>query len=477
MSATPRLEWRCAHRGAPRRRHLQALAALRARVGRSEAEPPEPAPLVLVHCGDGGWRRPAAGASLGCEVVHVRLEGEAALDQAAALVRAALRFAEEAGDLRGPRRGPLAALGRPPLDVRASLCPGTGRCRICIECCPAGALRPGPGGPPAVAAGACTSCGECLVRCPAGALGQAHAPWPALNARLQSLLAGAGPVALVPYERPEPPPPDGPRQVAQPDLPWVMPMELPRGALGAGVILRGLELGAAAVCAVVPRDDGRCEAGVVAAMALARALGQGDRVALARSLDEALEWHRRPPRPAHPPPAPPERDPARRPDARAIAVGMWRRDASGTPRRILGQHAPGGVAAVRGEECTLCGLCVAACPTGALSQRRERTVALRFDSSLCPYPCGRCDSACPVRALTVSAEFRLPPEQVTLVARAGVCAVCGQAWPEAATIAALGPKLESGDAPALFRFLGSCPDCRSRALLSSLPASAAAACE
>ena len=280
-------------------------------------------------------------------------------------------------------------------------------------------------------------------------------------------------MALVLYERPEPPPPDGPREVAQPDLSWIAPLELPRGALGPGVILRGLELGAAAVCAVVPRDDGRCQAGAMAAMALARALGRGDRVALVRSFDEAMERHRRPPLPAHPPPEPPAREPARRPDARAIALGMWRRDASGAPRRILGQHAPGGVAAVRAEECTLCGLCVAACPTGALAQRRERTVALRFDSSLCPYPCGRCESACPVRALSVSPELRLPPEEVTLVARAGVCAVCGQTWPEAATIAALGPRLASREASALLRFLGSCPDCRSRALVASLPASAA----
>lgn len=477
MSAIPRLEWRCRHRGASRERHLQALAALRARLGRSDAGSLEPVPLVLAQCGDGGRPRMATGARLGCEVVHVRVDGEAAVEQAAALVRAAMRFAEEAGDLRGPRRGPLAALGRPPLDVRAPLCPGTGRCRICIECCPAGALRPGADGHPAVAGAACTSCGECVAQCPAGALGHAHAPWPALNARLESLLAGAGarPVALVPYERPEPPSPDGPRETAQPGVPWIMPLELPRRALGAGVILRGLELGAAAVCAVVPRGDGRCQAGVEAAMALARAVGQGERVALVRSLDEALERHRRPPTPAHPRPEPPAREPARRPDARAIALGLWQRDPSRTPRHISGRNAPGGVAAVRGEECTLCGLCVAACPTGALTQRRERMVALRFDSSLCPYPCGRCESACPVRALAVSPEFRLPPEDVTLVARAGICAVCGETWPGAATVAALGPKLALPEASDLLRFLGSCPECRSRALGSSLLSVSAAA--
>jgi ferredoxin len=280
-------------------------------------------------------------------------------------------------------------------------------------------------------------------------------------------------VALVPYQRAEPPPPDGPRETAQPHLPWIMPVELPRGALGEGLVLRALELGAAAVCAVAPRDDPRCEAGVEAAIALARAVGQGDRVALARSLDEAIERFRRPPPPAQPPPEPPEREPGQRPDARAIAVRTWR-EASGAPRRISGRYAPGGVAAVNAVECTLCGLCVAACPTGALTQRRERVVALRFDSSLCPYPCGRCESACPVRALAVSREFRLPPEDVTLVARAGICAVCGQTWPGAATVAALGPKVAPGEGSALLRFLGSCPDCRARALGSSLPVSDAA---
>ena len=388
---------------------------LRARVGRFEAEPPEPAPLVLIHCGERGERRIATGGRLGCEIVHVRVDGEAAIDQAAALVRGAMRFAEEAGDLRGPRRGPLAGLG--------------------------------------------------------GAAGHANAPWPALNARLEALLAGAnaGPVALVLSERSEPLPADGPRETAQPDVPWLLPLELPRGALDPGIVLRALELGAAAVCAVVPREDAQCAARIEAASALAHAVGEGDRVTLARSFDDAIERLRRPLRPAHPPPEPVAREPAQRPDARAIALSMWRRDTSRTPRRITGPGAPGGAAAVNGDACTLCGLCVAACPTGALTRHRERMVALRFDSSRCPYPCGRCESACPVRALTVSPELCLPPEQVTLVARAGTCASCGELWPEAASVAALGPKLASGEAPALLRFLSSCPNCRSRALGSSLP--------
>jgi ferredoxin len=381
-----------------------------------------------------------------------------------------MRFAEEVGDLRGPRRGPLAVLGRPPLEVRGLLCPGSARCHVCIESCPARALRPGADGHPTIGGGACTSCGECIARCPQGALGHAHAPWPALNARLEALLANAraGPVALVLSERSEPPPPDGPRETAQPDVPWIMPMELPRGALGAGIVLRALELGAAAVCAVVPGDDARCAAGVEAAIALACAVGEGDRVSLARSLDEAIERLRGPLRPAHPASEPVPREPTQRPDARTIALSMWRQDESRTPRCISGPGAPGGAVAVNGDGCTLCGLCVSACPTGALAQRRERTVALRFDSSLCPFPCGRCESACPVRALTVSPELRLPPEHVTLVARAGTCARCGELWPEAASVAALGPKLAPGDAPALLRFLSTCPDCRSRALGSSL---------
>jgi ferredoxin len=221
------------------------------------------------------------------------------------------------------------------------------------------------------------------------------------------------------------------------------------------------------VCAVVPREEARCAVRIEAATALAHAVGEGERVTLARSFDEAIERLRRPLRPVHPRPEPVAREPGQRPDARAIALCMWRRDASRTPRRITGPGAPGGAAAVNGDACTLCGLCVGACPTGALTQHRERTVALRFDSSLCPCPCGRCESACPVGALTVSPELRLPPEQVTLVARAGTCASCGELWPEAASVAALGHTLVSGAAPALLRFLSSCPGCRSLALGSS----------
>lgn len=453
-----------------RARHLEALAVLRARVG-GGAELPGPAPLVLAHCGEAFDPRATAGARLGAEVVRVRVDGAAALATATSLVRGALRFAGEVGDLRGPRGGPLAALGPPPMQIDASSCPGSARCRTCVECCPARALRPGDGGGPVAAAGACTSCGECVARCPRGALGHAHAPWSALNARLEALLedGGGGPWTLVLSEATGPPPPDRPRETSQPVVPGIVPMELPPGTLRAGVVLRALELGAATVCAVAPDEDGACREGVLAAQALARAAGEGARIRIARSREEAIAAAGGSSPPAPPAPERVAREPARRPDAAAIALSMWRRHVPLAPRRVSGRGVPGGVAAVDGEACTFCGLCLAACPTGALTLHRERVVTLRFDPALCPLPCGQCQAACPSRALTLSPELHLPPEPLTLVARAGICARCGGLWPEAATVAALGRKMAAGGKPAaLLRFVSWCPECRTRALGAAL---------
>lgn len=467
-AALPRIEALCTHRGAARREHLQSLAALCARAGpASDAGSLDRGPLVLVHCGERGARRVATGALLGCEVVHVRLGDPALLEQATDLVRGAVRFAEQVGDLRGPRRGPLARLGSAPVDVSGS-CPGAARCGVCMDACPARALRPGEDGRPKARAGACTFCGECVGRCPLGAMSFSHAPWRALDARLRALLANADarPVAVVLRERSEPPLPDDPTETDQPLVPWLLPLELPRGTLCAGVVLRALELGAAAVYAIVPCDDAPCAARMDAVIAFARAIGSGGRVARACSLDEVVARVRQAPPPL-PRLEPVARDPARRPDAMAIALSLWR-GASGTPLRLTGPGAFGGAAAVDEDACTLCGLCVAACPTGALAQRRSRTVALELDSSRCPDRCGRCESACPERALTISPEVRLPPEHATLVERAGSCAACGEPWPGAASVAALRSRLGGEERPALLAFLATCPGCRSRALGASL---------
>lgn len=468
---------RCTHRGDVKREHLRLLATLRPKLG-LESDPGASAqPLVLIHCGERLTRdtnEEATRACLGCEVVHVRLDTPDAADQTMLLTRAAVRFADEVGDLRGPRRGPLAHFDRPPIALAPALCPGLERCGICVESCSARAIAPGNDGRPRARPGACTFCGDCIIRCPTGALGFTHAPWRAIHARLEALLKGSAvqPVALVLWERPEPLSPAETRVTEQPRIPWILPMELPRGTLGVGILLRAIELGAGVVCAVVDRDDASCIARVLSAIEFARAIGRIGAITMAYSVNEATaRVAERPPRPGSSGEETCE-DPERRPDAAAIAFRLWRgaaAEAEPAPMQITDAGAFGGMVSVEKEACTLCGLCTAACPTGALTLRREKTVALSFDSRLCGSPCGHCASACIAKALTVSAELRLPPTQTTLVARAGTCAVCGQLWPEAANVAAFGPRLAAGGmVKALGSFLAMCPDCRLQNLSKSL---------
>ena len=57
------------------------------------------------------------------------------------------------------------------------------------------------------------------------------------------------------------------------------------------------------------------------------------------------------------------------------------------------------------EICDLCGDCLAACPTQALSLDAERRVIV-LDDEHCAY-CGDCEAICPAGAIRLPYEIRL----------------------------------------------------------------------
>jgi ferredoxin len=482
----PQIDVLCTHRRPMRREHRAMLARMCMELEEEGlCRPADGAgPLVLLSCGDGdrgGARarsRARRHADSSVEIVHVRLDGPAARGQAQRIVRGALRFAAAAGGAQAPRRGPLAAFAREsPLSVVEDRCAGSPRCGICASRCPTSAIQFGAGGRPIVRASACDLCGRCVATCPRGAWGWAYAPWPALLGRLEALLAtapGPGsdePVALLLSERARPPAPDEPRETKQPAVPWILPLELPSGTLGAGVVLRALELGAARVCAVVVRDSSAGDAGLEAAFAVAHAIGAGDALRIARSKAEALAvlGGRPSSRTAGSPAS--AMDARCRPDAAPIAERLWRGSAAPEPVSFRAAGAFGAAVTAHAARCTLCEDCTRACPSGALALRRDAAgVALVFDGRRCHGGCGLCARACPYKALTVCDEVRLPAGEAMLVApRPSACPSCGAPWSGAPAVPALERRYDPRRGnDALRSFLTACPSCRRRKLAASL---------
>jgi ferredoxin len=133
----------------------------------------------------------------------------------------------------------------------------------------------------------------------------------------------------------------------------------------------------------------------------------------------------------------------------------------------LPQGAPFGAVELNAEGCTLCLACVAACPTGALSDNPERPM-LRFTEDAC-VQCGLCKATCPekVIALRPQIDFRAANAFARLLKEEEPfhCIRCGKPFGVKSTIERVTAKLAgkhwmfdgSGDRLELIKM---CEDCR-----------------
>jgi len=398
----------------------------------------------------------------------------------AAVLRAVLKARDLVGTFDKPRYVNFTE------DLCAHSRSGIVGCRHCLDLCPTGAIAPN-GDHVAIDAAVCAGCGQCAAACPTGAAAYALPASDALLRRLRRLLIAyreaGGAQAVVLFH-------DAEHGGALIDalarhgdgLPAnVLPVEVNEVTqVGLESVAASLAYGASAVRFLVrarPRHD---IAGLGKTIALAEpilaGLGfAGARVATIETDDpDALGGTLRAiapmdgsAKPATFAAAGRKRDVVRLALRELHAAALSRVDIVPLP-----QGAPFGTVDVNVEGCTLCLSCVAACPTGALSDDTERPM-LRFAEDAC-VQCGLCQATCPekVIALRPQIDFRAATTSSRVIKQEEpfACIRCGKPFGVKSSVERVAAKLEGRhwmfkDSKARLDVIKMCADCRAAAMV------------
>src|SRR3954468_5212879 len=331
-------------------------------------------------------------------------------------------------------------------------------CRRCLDLCPTGAIAPA-GDHVAIDANICAGCGQCAAVCPTGAAGYALPPADALLRRLRAMLtayrdAGGTSAILLLH--------DEPHGAALIDALARHGNGLPANVLplatnevmqvGLEAIAAAFAYGAAGVRFLTRAKPRHEIEGLTKTIALSEPIlaglgfGQG-RVATIETddpfaLGDALRAIERAAGAARP--------------ATFSAIGAKRdvlrlalrelHHAAPAPVDIIAlpQGAPFGTVELNVEGCTLCLSCVAACPTGALSDDQERPV-LRFAEDAC-VQCGLCKATCPEKVISLKPQldFRAATASARVLKEEEpfCCITCGKPFGVKSSIERVAAKLE-----------------------------------
>lgn len=434
---------------------------------------------VVVPCGDPCWQRlSAALAALGPFSVH-RVEPPGGdLRRFEALARGKIRRAQAESALppegvkyRLPfHGGPVSrrdllklpvhrtAVPLPLLD--GSACRSRWRCQRCVEVCPTRALSLDRG-VLAVDRGRCEGCGYCVTVCPTGALRLPGVSFAEVLSEVRGALSVRGGPRVVLFHCRTRASPLFPVEVLCLPLPCV-------GMLSLRWILAPLVEGAGGVLVLEPserchpwHDGARARLAISVGQLVLSGLGvERERVAVVGSPAEVKGEVRR----LHVLPSLGELG-ARSlenssPELSEILQKLADRGDGNRPS-VSGETLPFGTALVDRARCSLCGVCAAACPVGALSFSEDASEAtLAFNACRCDG-CRACEAYCPERAITIKRELRvetfgeLRPLHRGKVVR---CQRCGAQVASANLIRALRAKL-GGNAETAW-LLQHCPSCR-----------------
>src|ERR1700723_2326241 len=323
-------------------------------------------------------------------------------------------------------------------------------CTRCLDLCPTGAIVPA-GDHVAIAANICAGCGQCAAICPTGAATYALPPPDALLRKLRALLvtyreAGGEHTIVLLHDDPHGAPLiDALARLGEGLPAHVLPLSVNEVTqVGLEAIAALFAYGASAVRLLLRAQPRHGVLGLTRTLALAEPILSGlgfgpSRIATIEVDDpdllgaqlRAIPTMAVAPRPASFLPVGDKRGVLR------FALRELHRAAPQPADLItLPAHAPFGAVEIDTAGCTLCLACVAACPTGALTDDPERPM-LRFTEQVC-VQCGLCQATCPEKVITLKPrlDFRagLTGARVLKEEQPFCCVRCGKPFGVKSTI-------------------------------------------
>jgi ferredoxin len=354
-------------------------------------------------------------------------------------------------------------------------------CTRCLDLCPTGAIAPA-GDHVVVDANICAGCGQCAAACPTGAAAYAVPPSDALLRKLRALLltyreAGGEHAIVLLHDEPHGAPLIDALARFGDGLPaHVLPFSVNEVTqIGLEAFAALFAYGASAVRLLLRAQPRHDVAGLARTIALAEpilaGLGFGSgRIAAIETDDPDLlgATLRTIPRMAAAPRPASFRAVGDKRGVLRLALRELHRAAPQPADLIdLPAHAPFGAVEIDTAGCTLCLSCVAACPTGALTDDPQRPM-LRFAEEVC-VQCGLCQATCPEKVITLKPrlDFRAGSggARVLKEEQPYCCVRCGKPFGVKSTIERVVAKLADKhwmfkESPERLDLIRMCDDCR-----------------